>query len=128
MHPQLETLRMDWASYDSWLESVCVSLRGLSSRQRVHALATLLDETASASERWEWQQRVAERLTRDLLGWLPPELSWLILELLPARDLFSAAQVSTIWRDRVDGALGVWKRQAHLLGAISPGESADVKV
>lgn len=76
----------------SWLSSTALVFRGLSGRDRVRTLTHLLDQ-CDANERWEWQTAMTERLHRDIVAWLPIELSLHILSFLDAKTLFNACQV-----------------------------------
>ncbi len=110
---------------DDWLSVSCPAFRGLTSRHKLRALGALLEQCDSA-ELWEWQAALTDRLCRDLVGWLPLELSHHILGYLDTESLFRAAAVSSLWRRRVDSALTLWRSQVALLGGTSPrGDDAE---
>ena len=101
--------------FESWLSSTCVAFRALTPRQRTDAMVVLLEQ-CTPEELWAWHNRLADRLCRDLIGWLPAELALHVLGYLDVRSLFRAASVSSLWRRRVDSAPKLWRRQADLLG------------
>ena len=102
-------------NFQIWLNEISTRFVLLTPPERVQTLMHLLTK-CDTTEKFAWQQQLSDYLFRDIIVWLPPEISSKILSYLDGRSLLNASLVSKGWHQTVVKDQRVWSLVEQQVG------------